>query len=308
MKNISFSVIVPLYNKEKYIKRTINSILNQTYRNFEIIVVNDGSTDNSLSIVKSIKDKRIKIYSRKHEGVSCARNFGIKKATGEYIAFLDADDKWDKNFLQEILRLQHKYPKFKFFATAYKIMYSDNKKDRNLEVRMLPYKREVFVVKNYLKLIAENNFFMHIGAVVIKKDVFKETGFFLPTKPIKKNEVVLFENFNLYLRILEKYKIVYSRKVLCVYQKNKNTSISLETKNDIVMKYEFFEKQLFHYLKNSSALQQKYIKTILYRMYKHMISHYLVKKQYNKIFRFIPRLKKLGIDNITKIIGNLISK
>jgi len=306
MKNTIFSVIVPLYNKEKYIRRTIISILNQTYGNFEIIVINDGSTDNSLSIVKSIKDKRIKIYSRKHEGVSCTRNFGIKKAVGEYIAFLDADDEWDKNFLQEILNLQHKYPKFKFFATAFKILYSDSKCVRKLEIRSLPYKKDFFVVRNSLKSIAENNFFMHIGSVVVKKDVFKKIGFFLPSKPIKKKEIILFENFNLYLRILEKYKMVYSRRVLCIYQKNKNTSTTLETRHNTIMRYEFFERQLFHYLKTGSKSQKKYIKKILYEMYNHMISHYLIKKQYNEIFKFIPILEKLGVGNITKIVGKLI--
>ena len=99
MEQILFSVIIPLYNKQDYITRTINSVLNQTYQNFEIIVVDDGSTDKSLSVVKTIKDKRIKVFSQKNLGVSNARNKGIKQSKGNYIAFLDADDEFLPRYL-----------------------------------------------------------------------------------------------------------------------------------------------------------------------------------------------------------------
>lgn len=86
------SVIIPLYNKEKQIKRTVDSVLNQTYSDFELIIINDGSTDASLEIVNQIKDDRIRIISQPNAGVSFARNRGISEALGEYIFFLDADD------------------------------------------------------------------------------------------------------------------------------------------------------------------------------------------------------------------------
>ncbi|QYS90674.1 glycosyltransferase family 2 protein [Flavobacterium covae] len=91
-----FSVIIPLYNKENYIYNTLISVINQTYTYFEIIIVNDGSTDKSLEIVKNINDSRIKIFEQNNKGVSSARNLGIKNATGSLIAFLDADDLWKK--------------------------------------------------------------------------------------------------------------------------------------------------------------------------------------------------------------------
>lgn len=88
------SVIIPIYNSEKYLKETIESILNQTYKNLEIILINDGSKDDSLEIIKEYKtkDERIKIIDQKNAGVSAARNIGIKNATGDFIAFNDADD------------------------------------------------------------------------------------------------------------------------------------------------------------------------------------------------------------------------
>lgn len=91
---ISFSIIIPVYNAEKYIENTLRSVINQNEDNFEIVVIDDGSTDNSLNIIKRIakSDKRIKVFSQKNQGVSCARNLGLDKTNGKYILFLDSDD------------------------------------------------------------------------------------------------------------------------------------------------------------------------------------------------------------------------
>lgn len=105
------SIIVPIYNSEKYLPQCIESILNQTYKNFELILVNDGSTDNSLSICESYaqKDEKIEILNLQHNGVSNARNNGISKAKGEFICFVDSDDKIEKDFLLVLTNLQNKY-------------------------------------------------------------------------------------------------------------------------------------------------------------------------------------------------------
>ena len=88
------SVVIPLYNKEKQIKRTLQSVLTQTFQDFEIVIVNDGSTDNSTIEVEKIKDSRIRLIHQENAGVSAARNKGIEEAKYELIAFLDADDEW----------------------------------------------------------------------------------------------------------------------------------------------------------------------------------------------------------------------
>ncbi|MFA6873908.1 MAG: glycosyltransferase family A protein, partial [Bacteroidaceae bacterium] len=113
------SVIIPLYNKERYIKRAICSVLNQSFGNFEIVVINDGSTDNSASIVESIDDTRIKLINQKNTGVSAARNKGIAESKYDFIAFLDADDEWKENHLAIIASLIEKYPLCGVFATSY---------------------------------------------------------------------------------------------------------------------------------------------------------------------------------------------
>lgn len=93
------SVVIPLYNKEKQIKRTLQSVLTQTFQDFEIVIVNDGSTDNSVIEVEKLKDPRIRLVHQKNAGVSAARNKGIEEAKYELIAFLDADDEWQSEYL-----------------------------------------------------------------------------------------------------------------------------------------------------------------------------------------------------------------
>jgi len=107
---MNISIVVPLYNKEKSILRCIKSILGQTYQNFELIIVNDGSTDDSLKLCQKILDPRVKIITQKNKGVSEARNAGMLHSTNEWIAFIDADDEWTSIFLQETVRLIEKYP------------------------------------------------------------------------------------------------------------------------------------------------------------------------------------------------------
>ena len=103
------SIIIPVYNKEPYIKKCLNSIINQKYKDFEAIIVDDGSKDKSRDICEKVigKDKRFRIYSIENHGVSYARNFGIKKARGEKIVFIDADDYVGKNFLSDLNKFDY---------------------------------------------------------------------------------------------------------------------------------------------------------------------------------------------------------
>ena len=109
---LKVSIIVPIYNMEQYLNRCLESIINQTYENIEIILINDGSKDNSLEICKNYakKDNRIMIIDQKNSGVSSARNSGLDKATGEYLAFVDPDDWIDKDGIEKMVdfALKHK--------------------------------------------------------------------------------------------------------------------------------------------------------------------------------------------------------
>lgn len=104
------SVVIPLYNKEKSIATTLESVLAQSYTDYEVIVVDDGSTDNSANIVRELGNEKIKFISQLNSGVSAARNAGIMDARGEYVVFLDGDDVWDKDFLKAMVELIEEYP------------------------------------------------------------------------------------------------------------------------------------------------------------------------------------------------------
>jgi glycosyltransferase involved in cell wall biosynthesis len=112
MDNISnaplVSIIIPMYNAEKYMDRTIQSVLNQSYANWELIIINDGSTDHSVSVCEKYTNEKIKCFSQQNKGVSAARNYGVSKAVGGIIAFLDADDYWmEDNLFLKVTHIMH---------------------------------------------------------------------------------------------------------------------------------------------------------------------------------------------------------
>lgn len=113
-KSPYISIVIPLHNKEKSITTTLQSVIDQTYTDYELIIVDDGSTDNSLKIVyervRELGNEQIKVIHQENAGVSAARNRGVKEAKGEYIAFLDGDDIWEPTYLEEAAKLIHDYP------------------------------------------------------------------------------------------------------------------------------------------------------------------------------------------------------
>jgi len=124
---MKFSVIIPLYNKAAYISKAIQSVLDQNDTEFELIIVNDGSTDGSLGRVHEFDDSRIRIIEQSNAGVSVARNNGVKVAQNEYIAFLDADDWWAREYLGEMKKLIIKYPDAGLWAAKYyKVRFGKN--------------------------------------------------------------------------------------------------------------------------------------------------------------------------------------
>lgn len=118
---MKFSVVIPLYNKADYILRAINSVVKQSYSDFELIVVNDGSTDNSLSVISCVDDTRLKVLNQKNQGVSVARNNGAELSASDFLCFLDADDEWDSDHLEKIENLISRYPDAGFYATGHKV-------------------------------------------------------------------------------------------------------------------------------------------------------------------------------------------
>jgi glycosyltransferase involved in cell wall biosynthesis len=120
--NVDISVVIPLYNKEREIAATLRSVLAQTLLPAEIIVVDDGSTDGSAAAVLAVESPLIRLISQPNAGVSAARNRGAQEAAGRYVAFLDADDTWEPQFIETIARLINQYPDCGVYATGFRIV------------------------------------------------------------------------------------------------------------------------------------------------------------------------------------------
>lgn len=157
------SVIMPAYNVQDYIEESIRSVQEQEYGNWELIVVDDGSTDETVKVVESIrkKDRRIRLLRQENQGVSFARNRGIREAEGRFIAFLDGDDLWEKDFLSKMLKKQKETDK-KFILCGYDRLLS--KTHINKLENFYPEDKKI------LYYYASLDFKTHIGAILIEKE------------------------------------------------------------------------------------------------------------------------------------------
>ena len=170
------SVIIPLYNKETGIATALRSVLAQTYQDFEIVVVDDGSTDGSVVVVESFDNPRIRLIRQQNAGVSAARNRGIAEAKGEYIAFLDADDEWMPEFLEEIRTLQETFPNCKAQATNY--IFNSNGINSPTILNKIPFQGERGVLSNYFEVASRSHPPVWTSAVCIERKLLQEVGEF----------------------------------------------------------------------------------------------------------------------------------
>lgn len=263
------SVIIPLYNKSNTILSTLDTVLKQTYRHFEILIINDGCTDNSVELIQnSITDERIKIIHQKNQGVSVARNKGVECAKYEYIAFLDGDDEWLPEYLSKMVDAIQLFPDSKMFCSA--------GLGRNGEGPTV--KRQIDKYSN--KVVAFNFFenphiFLHISATVVTKELFYEVNGF----PIgmKRNEDFAF----LYSAALFTQPI-YSGFPLSIYVggvENQATTLSIyENENllsDIVKRYNIVQENWIKSKSNNASF-------LIFMRYE--LRHFLMINSINKEF------------------------
>lgn len=219
---MNFSVVIPLYNKEKHISRAIISVLTQTHNGLELIVIDDGSTDNSLLEVGKFKDNRIKVISQKNSGVSVARNRGIEEANFEYIGFLDADDSWSPNFLEVINELIETYPEAGAYSTAY--AFADSSSKMTVPKIFSNFEEEwQGIIEDYFKYSISNSL-ISASSVVIPKKIFDHIGMF----PAGINRG---EDLDMWCRVALNYNVVFSNKVCAIYYKNTENRASLKETN-----------------------------------------------------------------------------
>lgn len=224
-----FSVVIPLYNKQNYIAATLQSVLAQTFSDFEIIVVNDVSTDNSLAVAQTINDSRIRIVSHeKNSGLSASRNTGIKNAVADYVAFLDADDLWKPLFLEKIQQLIVDYPEADLFASKYEEVYYGN-------IVIEPdFKLQTGIIDNFF-LRNLNKPLYCPSALCVRKTVYEKTGLY--------KNVYFGEDADFNVRAHLLFKMAYCNEPLVSYEmhsENQITHASMEGKSRI--DHDFYEK------------------------------------------------------------------
>jgi len=192
---------MPLYNKAREVKRAIQSVLNQTVSDFELIVVNDGSTDSGPSIVRNIVDPRIRVIDQKNAGVSAARNRGIEEAKADLIAFLDADDEWLPEFLETIRRMVIGYPDCGLYATRY-FLHSPTGKQQPAIVRGLPDGFEG-MLENYFRIAVRSHPPVSSSATCARKSALTQIGGF----PVG---IAAGEDLVTWAKIAVQYQVAYS--------------------------------------------------------------------------------------------------
>jgi glycosyltransferase involved in cell wall biosynthesis len=201
------SVIIPLYNKEKEIKRCLDSVLSQTFRNFEVIIVDDYSTDGSLAIVRRYSDPRISVIEQDHRGVSYTRNHGVQQSKSDYVAFIDADDEWMPTHLETIIRLIKNYPESGIFTTTYNVCTAKGEK-RWPEYKCIPMSPWEGLIPDFFKSIALGSESIgdlptNSSVVAIPKNIFYEMGGY----PVG---YWMAEDVALYVKIALKYPVAFS--------------------------------------------------------------------------------------------------
>lgn len=204
------SIVIPLYNKEKQIAYTLQSVFNQTFQDFEIVIVDDGSTDGSAAEVEKFSDSRIRLIHQRNAGVSTARNRGIEEAKYDLIAFLDADDEWKPEYLATQYRLYQKYPDSSVFACNYEFRDTEGKVTSTI-IRKLPFIGEDGILSNYFEVASCSHPPLWTSAVVVKKTAIWEIGGF--PVGIKSGEDLL-----TWARLAVNGEIAYSKKVEAIYE------------------------------------------------------------------------------------------
>lgn len=287
------TVGIPLYNCEKYIERCLTSIINQTYSNIEIIIINDGSIDNSLAIVEKIREKNklknINIYSKKNEGPSMARNDIIQKATGEFLLIVDSDDWIEDTTIEELVHMQTKYDsdivKMNYYIS---LNEKNNKKNKSI---IKKYKNHVIdIEKDKIKIAADiinGNITSYTWSMLIRKDIIKEDLYF--EKDINHLEDKIF----LLKLIANVKKMYFSEKPLyhyflnvnglmhkhdCEYYLNNDIKINLKIK-EIIKKYYSND---FSLLAINNAISSYGIERNLFNIYKTTNEQKMI-EEYNKI-------------------------
>jgi glycosyltransferase involved in cell wall biosynthesis len=218
------SIIVPTYNREKFIKRALDSVIEQTYQNFEVLVIDDGSTDNTRDVVKSYGE-RVCYFYQENKGIAGARNAGIKESSGDYIAFLDSDDYWMHGKLERQTALFREHSEYGLVASC----CASVRLDGSYREKNRPGKSG-WVLKDLF-----NKNFIRTSSAVIKKECLEKVGFF-------DEELKECEEYDLWLRIAAQYPVGFINESLAVYVDNPE-GVSTDSLSGRLFRLKVLEKE-----------------------------------------------------------------
>jgi len=272
------SVIIPVYNGEYMIKRAIESVLSQTYRDFEIIVVDDGSTDNTSEVLKPYRD-RIGYFYQENRGVAGARNKGIEKSKGEYIAFLDQDDIW----LPEKLELQAKYLDGNTDVSMVYSRYWREYEDTGGK-KLRPKKK--YLEDGYIYTKVLFRYLIWIGTVMLRRSCFDVLGKF-------DTSLVPAEDKDMLLRVAKNYKVGFIEDPLAIHRIRKNSLARHNKLKNLIArervlnlgfqglkpweKFLYFILYRFKHSRHLAKIGKHYLKEREYQTSKHLYSQAIIK-------------------------------
>lgn len=207
-----FSVVIPAFNAAEFLHKAIESVLQQTCCDFEILVVDDGSTDHTKEVAQRFRDPRIKYIYQNNQGVSAARNTGMRNAEGSHICFLDADDLWYPDHLAEVEKLIRNYPDCRVFFTGYEIRLTTGLSIPRSAVLLKKMKEETFGSDNGYDLLWKYGYIINTNCICFEKEALDRVGCF---EPGVKNG----EDDDMWYRLLAYYSVAGSKKITTIYNR-----------------------------------------------------------------------------------------
>jgi glycosyltransferase involved in cell wall biosynthesis len=270
------TVIIPLYNKEASILQTLTSVINQSFKDFEIVIIDDGSTDNSISIINNnFNDQRINVISQENQGVSIARNKGVFNSKYELIAFLDADDLWNEKYLEFMVKTYKMFPDAGMYCCAGYVKNADGSLLERVDSKIInPISRIDFFQNPHI--------YLHTSSTVVKKNVFNVVGGF-PEKMIRNQDFALFFSVALIS------DVVYCNLLLSTYVggvvNQATSSFSDKTLESIIWRHN-------HVHRNWIKFKKKPVLYLVFTKYeiRHRIKSFILNNQFFYLNTFLKDL------------------
>ncbi len=289
---MKISVVIPLYNKQNCIRETLRSVLNQSYTDFEVLVVDDASTDGSLEVVREFSDKRLRIIEKPNSGVSATRNVGIAEASNEWIAFLDADDIWTSFHLETLVKLHERFPQAEVLCSNYEKFSADENYIDKLET--IEQKMTCFIVKDYYERLLSGKHVIASSTALVKKECLKKVGGF-------DKRLIKGEDLDCWAKLYENFTMAQTEFVTSFYRLdpidgNATRRVSSVKKYAVYYYKPKLWKSSFKSMFESKIIYRYLIHFYVYRQPKNFLL--LLFKQNIRLLRILPyksKAKKMGI-------------